>query len=108
MAFIARDRPSVAVEWYEGLIERIELLRDLPEQGRVVAEWHEPTVREILRHPYRLPVPDVARHLALVGHRSRTLPAPSSNRHRLAAPWSRSEPTASVAGNRPLTVGCRC
>ena len=51
---IAQDRPTVALEWYEGLVRRIELLRDLPEQGRVVPEWHEESVREILWEPYRV------------------------------------------------------
>lgn len=54
MDLIFRERPRTAVEWYEGLISRIELLRELPEQGRVVSEWHEPTVREILYKPYRI------------------------------------------------------
>lgn len=46
--FIAADRPLGAVEWLEGLIDRLELLRDFPEQGRIVPEWNEPTVREIV------------------------------------------------------------
>jgi len=51
---MSRDRPVGAVEWLEGLIERLELLRDLPEQGRVVPEWGEPTVREIVYASYRV------------------------------------------------------
>ena len=54
MAFIARDRPGVAGAWFDGLVERIDLLRTLPDQGRVVPEWHEATVREILYSPYRV------------------------------------------------------
>lgn len=51
---IALDRPNTSLEWLEGLVRRVELLRDLPEQGRVVPEWHEPAVREILYEPYRI------------------------------------------------------
>jgi plasmid stabilization system protein ParE len=54
VAFIANDRPMVAVAWYDGLAERIELLREFPQQGRIVSEWHEDTVREILHRPYRV------------------------------------------------------
>ena len=33
--FIAEDRPRGAVEWFDGLIERVELLRTLPARD----EW---------------------------------------------------------------------
>jgi plasmid stabilization system protein ParE len=36
------------------LVVRVELLRDLPEQGRVVPEWHESSVREVSQKPYRI------------------------------------------------------
>ena len=51
---IALDRPHASREWLEGLVRRVELLRDLPEQGRVVPEWHESSVREVLHEPYRV------------------------------------------------------
>jgi plasmid stabilization system protein ParE len=52
--YIALDRPQTSLEWFEGLVQRVELLRDLPEQGRVVPEWHEPSVREVSHEPYRV------------------------------------------------------
>ena len=52
--YIAVDRPTVAVKWFDGLLERIELLKNAPEQGRVVPEWHEESVREIQYEPYRV------------------------------------------------------
>jgi plasmid stabilization system protein ParE len=52
--YIATDRPLVAQEWLEGLVQRIELAADMPEQGRVVPEWHDDSVREILYEPVRL------------------------------------------------------
>lgn len=54
MDYIALDRPQTSQEWLDGLVRRVELLRDLPEQGRVVPEWHEPSVREVLHEPYRV------------------------------------------------------
>ena len=54
MAYIAVDRPNASMAWFDGLVERVELLRDAPGQGRVVPEWHEETVREIQYPPYRV------------------------------------------------------
>lgn len=52
--YIAVDRPAAAVTWFDGLVERVELLKTAPEQGRVVPEWHEDSVREIQYPPYRV------------------------------------------------------
>ncbi len=52
--FIALDRPLGSLEWLDELTVRVELLRDLPDQGREVPEWHEPSVREIFHEPYRV------------------------------------------------------
>jgi plasmid stabilization system protein ParE len=52
--YIALDRPQTSLEWFDGLMRRVELLRDLPEQGRVVPEWHEDSVREVFHEPYRV------------------------------------------------------
>ena len=51
---IALDRPLSSVEWLDRLVRRVELLRDLPEQGRLVPEWHESSVREVFHEPYRV------------------------------------------------------
>ncbi len=52
--YIALDRPRTSLEWLDGLVRRVELLRELPEQGRVVPEWHESSVREVFHEPYRV------------------------------------------------------
>ncbi|MEX2530944.1 MAG: type II toxin-antitoxin system RelE/ParE family toxin [Gemmatimonadota bacterium] len=49
---IAVDRPTVAVQWFDGLVERVELLKNAPELGQVVPAWHEESVREIQYEPY--------------------------------------------------------
>jgi plasmid stabilization system protein ParE len=51
---IALDRPQASLEWLDRLVRRVELLRNLPEQGRVVPEWHESSVREVFHDPYRV------------------------------------------------------
>ena len=52
--FIGRDRPRGAVAWLDGLEERLSALPGLPEQGRVVPEWYEPAVRELIYHRHRI------------------------------------------------------
>ncbi|TVP74727.1 MAG: type II toxin-antitoxin system RelE/ParE family toxin [Gemmatimonadales bacterium] len=52
--YIAEDRPGAALEWLDGMVSRVEMLSELPEQGRVVPEWNEPAVREIMYDPYRV------------------------------------------------------
>lgn len=54
MDYIAVDRPQASFDWLEALVQRVELLRGLPEQGRVVPEWHESTVREVFHEPFRV------------------------------------------------------
>lgn len=51
---MAQDRPRAALEWLDGLVRRVELLRQLPEQGRIVPEWKEEGVREVFHEPYRI------------------------------------------------------
>ena len=52
--YIARDRPEAAEGVLEGLIERVELLREFPEQGRVVSGSEEGDIRSIVHGPHRI------------------------------------------------------
>lgn len=52
--YIAADRPLASQEWLDGLLQRIDLASDMPDQGRVVPEWHEASVREVFHEPYRV------------------------------------------------------
>jgi plasmid stabilization system protein ParE len=54
MAFIARDRPEVAVEWLERMLDAGARLAELPDRGRVVPETGREDVRELIISPYRL------------------------------------------------------
>lgn len=46
--YIVAERPRVAEEWLEGLFERVKLLSDSPEQGRVVPEANRMNLRELI------------------------------------------------------------
>ena len=74
--FIGLDRPQTSLEWLDGLVRRVELLRDLPEQGRVVPEWHESSVREVFHEPYRViyEVLDDRLHVLTLSHFRQELP----------------------------------
>ena len=52
--YIAADRPLASQEWLDGLLRRIDLASDMPDQGRVVPEWHEVSVREVFHEPFRV------------------------------------------------------
>jgi len=52
--FIKEDRPLASAEWLEGLVQRVLLLEEFPNQGRIVPEWGQPDVREVLHPPYRI------------------------------------------------------
>lgn len=51
---IAEDRPRAALKWLDGLESRLTALPGLPEQGRVVPEWYEPSVRELIYKRHRI------------------------------------------------------
>jgi plasmid stabilization system protein ParE len=38
----------------DGLLRRVERLRELPEQGRIVPEWEEERIREVFHGSYRI------------------------------------------------------
>jgi len=54
MAFIARDRPQVAMVWLERILEAGASLSELPDRGRIVPEAARDDVRELIISPYRL------------------------------------------------------
>ena len=54
VSWIEKDRPIVALDWLNALLERIDLLTELPDQGREVPEWGDPAVREVFHDPYRI------------------------------------------------------
>ena len=51
---MAQDRPGAALAWLDGLVSRLELVREFPDQGRVVPEWSSASVREVYYSPCRV------------------------------------------------------
>ena len=52
--FIARDNPDHAMSFGYELISKTERLREFPEFGRVVPEYQNSIIREIIFRPYRI------------------------------------------------------
>jgi plasmid stabilization system protein ParE len=52
--YIAQDRPAAAARWLDGLFQRVDVLRDLPEQGRLVPEARRRDLRELIYGSYRV------------------------------------------------------
>lgn len=54
MAFIVRDKPQVAAEWLDRILESAAGLADFPDSGRIVPEAAREDIRELIISPYRL------------------------------------------------------
>ena len=50
--FIARDNPGRASSFGLELIQRTEMVQEMPEMGRVVPERRDPRLREVVLRPY--------------------------------------------------------
>lgn len=54
VAYISQDRPDAARRMAAKLRAAASSLRGLPEMGRMVPEFDEPSIRELVVRPYRL------------------------------------------------------
>jgi toxin ParE1/3/4 len=54
VAFIVADDPAAALEWLEGLLERVKSLAAYPDSGRIVPELERDDVRELIVSPCRV------------------------------------------------------
>ena len=54
VVFIARDNPKRAMSFGYELISETDRLREFPELGRVVPEYRNSDIREIVFRPYRI------------------------------------------------------
>ena len=52
--FIAQDSPAAAVRMIRRIRAGVRLLAQHPEQGRVVPEYGDPAIRELIVAPYRV------------------------------------------------------
>jgi len=53
-AFIAEDSASAAERFVRSLFQAVERLADFPESGRIVPEFNDPAIREVIRKPCRI------------------------------------------------------
>lgn len=54
VVFIARDNPNRAVSFGYELISDTDRLQEFPELGRIVPEYRNDYIREIIFRPYRI------------------------------------------------------
>ena len=52
--YIARDRPSAALRWADGVFDAVQPLAVFPDQGRIVPEFGQPHFRELIHGGYRI------------------------------------------------------
>ncbi|MFA4836838.1 MAG: type II toxin-antitoxin system RelE/ParE family toxin [Dehalococcoidia bacterium] len=52
--FIAEDNRLAAERFVNNLFQAVERLADFPESGRMVPEFDDSTVREVIRKPFRI------------------------------------------------------
>ena len=52
--YISRDSPHFGSLVAQRIVDAVERLRDFPQSGRIVPEFGEPTLREILWRDYRI------------------------------------------------------
>jgi len=53
-AFIADDSPPAAKRFVRNLFQAVERLADFPKSGRIVPEFGDPAIREVIRRPCRI------------------------------------------------------
>lgn len=73
-AFVGVDSQAFATVVVRRLIAAVDLLRDFPQLGRMVEEFPDPTIREIVRPPYRIVyriLSDEVIHIITIHHSAR-------------------------------------
>lgn len=77
VSYIAKDSVYYASNFAKNVVSKIENLLDFPCMGRVVPEYNNPKIREIIYQSYRIvyKIKGRAVYIALVTHGSRLLPS---------------------------------
>jgi plasmid stabilization system protein ParE len=77
-SYIAESRPEASIRFVKSILESVEHLAQFPESGRIVPEFEEPTIREIVRRPcrivYRVKTHEHIVEIARVWHAARGTP----------------------------------
>ena len=77
-SYIAESRPEASAKFVQNVFRKVEHLSDFPESGRVVPEFDDPDIREVIRKPcrivYRVKSRDHAVEIVRVWHAARGVP----------------------------------
>ncbi len=77
-SYIAEANPGNAIRFVKSIFKNIERLIDFPESGRIVPEFDDPYIREIIRKPcriiYRLKSKDKTIEIVRIWHAARGIP----------------------------------
>ncbi|NQT25867.1 type II toxin-antitoxin system RelE/ParE family toxin [candidate division KSB1 bacterium] len=52
--YIADDNPQAARQWMQSVVDKIQKLSSFPDLGRVVPEYSDDSIREIIEGQYRI------------------------------------------------------
>jgi plasmid stabilization system protein ParE len=78
LIYIAEDDPRAARRFIRSIFLTVPRLIDYPESGRIVPEFEDPSIREIIRRPcrivYRLNAAESLIEIARVWHSARGTP----------------------------------
>ena len=53
-SYIAESRPGACANFVKKVFSTVENLADFPKSGRVVPEFNDPNIREVIRKPCRI------------------------------------------------------
>jgi len=53
-SYIAEFRPEASMRFIGSVFQVVERLADFPESGRIVPEFDDPNIREVIRKPCRI------------------------------------------------------
>jgi toxin ParE1/3/4 len=53
-SYIAEYRPRASASFVKNVFRMVENLSDFPKSGRVVPEFNDPSIREVIRKPCRI------------------------------------------------------
>jgi plasmid stabilization system protein ParE len=77
-AYIAEDDPASAGKFIRSIFHAVERLPSFPESGRIVPEFGDPMIREVIRRPcrvvYRIKTDRSLIEIARVWHAARGIP----------------------------------
>ena len=77
-SYIAESRPEVARRFVQSIFKTIEHLSEFPESGRMVPEFNDPNLREVVRKPcrivYRIKEKQNIIEIARIWHSARGIP----------------------------------